>query len=334
MTESSSADRHWLHKTPTEFLCDYVTKEWLSSENHEQLRKIRYYSFTLRAWVFRGEKLFLTNRNSSPGLMEELSVPTDRFDVTLWSGCQAEPPLYEVNQHEKRSLIQHIRTSLSSRYQHPNILQNAHFLDEFSFAEPIIRRRIEATTYGEEEQYLCDIEVNIVMSKYDGSLGNGPAFRWIAANEAASIDDDLRFVAGLNAMHVQAMFCRFRTCRENQSFHERCKDEIRAALRERWKLMDVDRGHRFGIVTQEARLETPDVTLFTMDSMEAASYTSASWIFQGQQRWQIIGRFAIEAVQLRPEVETWLPAVGSDGKLVVQWRDSLPKTSSFLVLTA
>ncbi|KAI5358485.1 hypothetical protein Slin15195_G109320 [Septoria linicola] len=333
MTETTNTSQHWLQRTPTEFLQRYVNNEWQASGSHDQLRKIRYYSFTVRAFVFRGDKLFLTNRNGSSGLMEELTVPTDRFDITTLSNNDGEPPLYQVNQLEERSISEHIRTVLSSRYQHPNILQNARFLDEFSTVEPSLRRRVEAKTWGEEEIYLCDIEISIVMSKYDGSLGNGPAFRWITASEAESIDNELQFVAGLDASHVQEMFSRFRRCRENQAFHEYCTEEVRSRLRARWKTNEVDRSHRYGIIAQRTGFEAQGIFLFTMSSTDAARWKDAASIFHQTLRYQIVGRFAVEAVQLKSEVETWTPVLGSDGRLIIQWCDSMSKASSFIVLT-
>lgn len=327
--------QHWLQRTPTDFLQQHVNNEWETSIGQPLLRKIRYFSFTIRAFVFRGEKLFLTNRNSTSGLAEELTVPTDHFDVTVWAQSEDEPPLYLVNQQEERSIADHIRTVLSSRYQHPNILQNARFLDEFSIAEPLVRRRMEAKTWGEEETYLCNLEISIIMSKYDGSLGNGPAFRWITAEDAASSigGHELQFVAGLDKEHVQDMFARYRTCRENQAFQEHCTEEIRSVLRARWKSNEVDRSNRFGIVARRVALEGQGVFLFTMTSTDAAMRKEATEMVYESIRYQIIGRFAIEAVQLKPEIEVWAPAVGVDGRLIAHWCDGLSNESSFLVLT-
>ncbi|KAF2212786.1 hypothetical protein CERZMDRAFT_84415 [Cercospora zeae-maydis SCOH1-5] len=336
MEDSPPTNQHWLQRTPTDFLQQHVNREWETSSGQPLLRKIRYFSFTIRAFIFRGGKLFLTNRNSTSGLAEELTVPTDHFDVTVVAQNDDEnPPLYIVNQQEERSIAEHIRTVLSARYQHPNILQNVQFLAEFSTVEPEVRRRVEAKTWGDEEIYLCDLELSIIMSKYDGSLGNGPAFRWITADDAASSigEHELQFVAGLDKEHVQDMFSQYRTCRENQAFQEHCVEEIRTALRARWKLNDMTRSHRFGVVARSVESGIQGVVLFTMTSIDAALRKDATEIVCETLRYQIIGRFAIEAVQLKPEIEILSPAVSADGRLAVHWFDGMANGSSFWAST-
>ncbi|KAM3414799.1 hypothetical protein BST61_g9948 [Cercospora zeina] len=331
MEDFLATNQHWLQRTPADFLQQHVNSEWKTSTGQPLIRKIRYFSLTIRAFVFRGEKLFLTNRNSTSGLAEELTVPADHFDVTILAHDDEKPPLYLVNQQEERPIAEHIRTVLSSRYQHPNILQNASFLDEFSIAEPVVRRRVEAKTWGDEETYLCDLELSIIMSKYDGSLGNGPPFRWITADDAASSigGRELQFVAGLDKEHVQDMFSRYRTCRENQAVQEHCVEEIRRALQARWKWNEVHRSDRFGVVARSVALDDRGVFLFTMTSTEAALRKGATELVCQTLRYQIIGRFANEAVQLKPEIEIWAPAVGVDGRLAMQWYDGLASSSSF-----
>ncbi|KAF7195038.1 hypothetical protein HII31_03712 [Pseudocercospora fuligena] len=324
--------QHWLKQTPTEFLNRYVDNEWATSSSHDHLRKIRYYSFTLRTFVFRGEKLFLTNRNSNHSAPGELTVPTDHFDVTLAPSPDLEPPIYQVDQETERSIGDHIRTVLSARHQHPNILQNARFLDEYSFAEPVIRRRIEGSTFGEHESYLCSIEISVVMSKYDGSLGNGPAYRWITESDVAYLDGSTQLVSGMDADLLCNMFSRYSQCRLNQSFQERCTEDIRSALRLRWKQNDIARPHRYGVIGQRDSLDSQGVCVFNMTIKEAAMRKDASEIYHDGVRYHVVGRFSVEAVQLSPEVEIWRPAVDDHGSVKIDWCEHNPQDAFLRLL--
>lgn len=323
--------QHWLSRTPNEFLSQYIANQWHTNTNRSELQKVRYFSFTIRTFVFRGDRLFLANRNTNPNVMEELTVPTDRFDVTLLSAEDGQSRRYQVNQPRECSLSEHVKTVLSARYQHPNILQSARFMDEFSYEEPMVRRRIEATTYGEDELYLCDLEVSIVMSKFDGSLGNGPAFRWVTESEAVAIDDGLRFVSGLSILHVHEMYAIYRRCRRNQSFHEECTEQVRSALSARWKQGDINRMHRYGVLAQRDGSGGNGVWVFTMTSSDAAVRKETSAIHYEGSRHNVVGRFAVEAVQLKPEIEIWKSAIDVQGHVKVEWCDNTAK-ASFLSL--
>lgn len=324
--------QHWLKKTPTDYLEDYIQKEWTQSLTPAELRKIRYYSFTIRAFVFRGDRLFLANRNSNPHVTEELTVPTDRFDVTLESFSDMGPPVYRVNQEAKRTIGEHIRIVLSSRYQHPNILQNARFLDEFSFEEPISRRRIEAATWGDTELYLCNLEISVVMSKFDGSLGNGPAYRWITESEAACLDDGPQLVSGMDVFLISEMFGRYRRCRSNQSFHEHCVESMRSALRLRWKQDDIRRPLRYGVIGPRVNLEAQGMWVMNMTAMEAAMRKNATEIYYEGVLYQVVGRFSGEAVQLNPEIEIWQRAVDEHGIVKLGWCEHVPREAFLRLL--
>ncbi|KXT08132.1 hypothetical protein AC579_10556 [Pseudocercospora musae] len=316
--------QHWLKQSPTEFLGRYVDNEWARSSSYYDLRKIRYYSFTLRTFVFRGDRLFLTNRNSNHSVPGELTVPTDRFDVILTSSPDIQPPMYQVDQETERSIGDHIRTVLSARHQHPNTLQNARFLDEYSFAEPVIRRRIEGSTFGEHESYLCNIELSVVMSKYDGSLGNGPAYRWVTEADIACLDGSAQLVSGMDAVLLGDMFSRYSQCRLNRCFQERCTEDIRSALRVRWKQNDIARPYRYGVIGQRDDVDSQGVCVFNMTIKEAAMRKYASEIYHDDVRYHIVGRFSIEAVQLSTEVEIWRQAVDDHGSVKIAWCEHSP----------
>ena len=46
----------WLFETPTEYLEHYINEEWHAISDRDELVKVRYYSFTIRAFVFRGDR--------------------------------------------------------------------------------------------------------------------------------------------------------------------------------------------------------------------------------------------------------------------------------------
>ncbi|KAK4616304.1 hypothetical protein CLAFUW4_09750 [Fulvia fulva] len=314
---------HWLSETPTEYMQHYLQEEWHAASDHDELLKIRYYSFTIRAFVFRGDRLFLTNRTNSSSAEAQLSVLADRLDVSLMSLIEDEPPVYRVEQDPEVSIRDHVRTALSARYHHPAILENVRFLDEFSFAEPTVRRRVEGSTPGIDSHiYICDFELSIVLSKFYGSLGSGPAYRWTTEADI----DEAQLVAGLDLMHISDMFRKYHECKEDEAFHERCKDAVRKALAKRWWREHTDKAFRFGVIAHQPGRGSGGISIFSVNLPAAAARKDAVCIEHEGARYHIVGRFAGDSVQLSTEVETWTPMMRDDGSIDISWNLTSERT--------
>ena len=314
---------HWLSETPSEYMAHYLQEEWHAASDHEELLKIRYYSFTIRAFVFRGDRLFLTNRTNSSSAEAQLTVPADRLDVSLISLPNEGPLIYRVDQDPEVSIRDHVRTALSARYHHPAILENVRFLDDFSFAEPAVRRRVEGSTLGSDSQiYICDFELSIVLSKFYGSLGSGPAYRWTTQ---AGLDEK-RLVDGLDLGHVFNMFRKYHECKEDEAFHERCKDAVRRSLARHWQEAQIDKAFRFGVIAQRSGREARGISIFSMNLPAAAARKDTVSIEHEGASYHIVGRFAGESVQLNTEVEIWTPVMSDDGSIDVSWNLTTERT--------
>ena len=128
------------------------------------------------------------------------------------------------------------------------------------------------------------------------------------------------------------MFSRYRQCRLNQSFQERCTEDIRSALRLRWKQNDIARAHRYGVIGQMGNLDSQGVCVFNMTIKEAAMRKDATEIYHDGVRYHVVGRFSVEAVQLSPEVEIWRHAVDDHGSVKIDWCEHNPQDAFLRLL--